>query len=253
MKLFILFIGLIAHFRIQNGALERAVLVMEASHQPRMEIRVSDLKNRDQVALFDHGAFFKDTDGVEWARWDLTDTHLEFHGLPAGPTQVDQRIPSLMAITNGKKEIAKVLSATKHAHTLAYVDYTGGQLVVLNSCPVKFTSPQPVTPNCNPAASGTIGTAASEVEYSGDTISANPPYITNGTEQLDLQPSAQVRISNTPRSAHFGPDHKEYLWLLDDGVCICEMSRCLRSAPKDPGALELHEINNAECTNSRFP
>ena len=252
MKLFIFFIGLIAHFRIQNGALERAVLVLEDSHQPRMEIRVTDLKNRDQVGSFDHGIFFNDPQGVEWARWNLTDTHIEFHELPPGITQVDQKIPSLMNITNGKKEILKILSAEKHAHTAAYVDYTGGQLVVRNSCPVMFTAPQPAVPNCKPPATGTTGTAASEVEYSGDTTAAKPPYITNGRERLDLKPDAKIKITNTPISEHFGPDHKEYLWLLDDGVCICGMSKCLKQE-KTPGALALFQIDNPECTNTRFP
>lgn len=270
-ELVIIFLGLIAHF--DQPGLERAVLVNSPHHQARMCIRISDLPHPKQVAAFAGGPIDQDSD---WVVWKLDGAHLEFKNLPGGATTVDDAIPHLTQITDGSKALLKIEDGVLHQRTSAYVDYTGGSLDAGGfGCPIKWAPPRPPRNGCMPDATWKTGTSTPVVVYTGDTSAADP-YILNVvkgvTQRLDLNANAVVWIGNLSMPANPGPHHKDYLWLLDDGNCINEMTgACPSSDPKAPlfnapAAFKMNsaafllprpfailDIGNTECSNSHFP
>lgn len=267
----IVFFGLIAHF--QFGSRERAVLVAEPNHLAIMVIKASDLTS--PIGDFAHGETFYDENGDPWGIWLLDGMHLKVQNLRAGATTIDPRIPSLAQITDGSDPLLNIKNGVLHSRTKAYVDYTGGDLSASSTCSVKWTPPLPPGQGCRPKATWTTSTATPEVTYTGTVV--GDPFILNGTEKLGLKSDAKIAIFN----AVFVEDHveghyKDYLGLFVDGSCISEIGEvddCPKEGPnlklptfslsnnhnaqtsliRLPLDLHILDLNNPECSNSRFP
>lgn len=186
----IIFQGLIAHVKVDNRDISRAVLVAAPAHVPKMVVT-----DRDIVGTPTFPRLFGAPAGETW--FDLSGQQVRVVGLPHGPTvqetSFDATVPALSKVLNfgqkPKKLDDDVHGSKLHPKAFTYIDLTGGTLAV-DECFKKqaiFDDPAQGDPKC----------VARYVTYETGTFPNTMEFIGNNGQKVEVKSTASVNVFNT--------------------------------------------------------
>jgi hypothetical protein len=123
------FHGLIAHVKVDNRDISRAILIKAPNHLPILSVSENDI-----VGTPTFPRLFGTKSGQ--ALFNLSGQQVTLNGLPLGPTrrttQFDENVPSLFKVLkfeqNPKKLDDDVHGDRLHSHATTYINLTGGYL-----------------------------------------------------------------------------------------------------------------------------
>ena len=244
----IVFQGLIAHVKVDNRDISRAVLVAAPGHVPKMVVTDHDI-----VGTPTFPRLFGAPAGETW--FDLSGQQVRVVGLPSGPTireiSFDTTAPALSKVLmfgqNPKKLDDDVHGSRLHPKAFTYIDLTGGALAV-DECFKKqaiFDGTAQDDPKC----------LAKYVAYETGTFPDTMIFTGNNSRTVEVNSTANVNVFNTSGTGiHF---HMFQELAGDNAIGIRNLNinpgkYCTKDCVE--AAVDIEPLGaDLECTNSHWP